>query len=107
MDRADSLCRAADLLQRLRPPLRLPTAQEVGHEARPRPLQGRGLQHEEEVQENRAHPDIERQREALSEQGRGIMQTWVSVTAGEPPDMMSASEGEGDHGKVDAVREVV
>ena len=85
MDRADSLCRAADLLQRLRPPLRLPTAQEVGHEARPRPLQGRSLQHEEEVQENRAHPDIERQREALSEQGRGIMQTWVSVTAGELP----------------------
>lgn len=52
--------------ERLRRAVRVPPAQEVCDKVGPGPLQGSSLEHEEEIQKDRAYSDIKRQREALS-----------------------------------------
>ena len=66
VDGAGPLCPAPDVPERLRRALRVPPAQEVRDQAGPGPLQGRGLQHQEEVQEDRARADIKWEWEVLT-----------------------------------------
>ena len=77
VDRAEPLCPAPDMPERFRRALRVPPAQEVCDQAGPGPLQGSGLKHEEEVQEDRAYSDIKRQREALNLKYSPIYKLWL------------------------------
>ena len=73
MDRAEPLCPAPDMPERFRRAVRLPPAQEVCDQVGPGPLQGPSLQHEEEIQKDRAYTDIKWQREALNLQDSPLL----------------------------------